>query len=165
MDEPRSSFSTMLSGLLQTAEKILLAGAALGLILKYMGKSADQILIISLSGLAGVYFLMAFSPAKPLEDSDNTPQQKLGFKELLFSTILPKIAGIGSAVAIIGVLFALVNFKGSDEMLRIGLMTSGAAAALILIGLVQGSESAKALVPLLYRLVPLAGISAFYQFK
>ena len=97
MDEPRSSFSTMLSGLLQTAEKILLAGAALGLILKYMGKSADQILIISLSGLAGVYFLMAFSPAKPLEDSDNTHRNKNWdlknyFSQLSFQKLLVSVA-------------------------------------------------------------------------
>lgn len=157
MDDPKPSFPTLLYGWLQKAEKFLLAGAAVALILKYIGKPVDQLLTISLSGLAMVYFLSAFSPPKP---SDTSGEQKLGFTDLLFATILPKLAGIGSAVAIIGLLFGLQHLPGYTEMLNMGLFATGGASVLIIIGLAMGNERAKSLLTVLYRLIPLAIISA-----
>ena len=84
--------------------------------------------------------------------------------DLLLTTILPKITGISCAVGTIGVLFALLHKPGAREMMQVGLVATGAASALIAIGLAQGNEQAKALSPFLNRLLPLMGICAYYLF-
>ena len=47
--------------------------------------------------------------------------KKGGFKELLFSTIMPKVYGIGAAVVIVGAMFKILHLPGASEMLTIGL--------------------------------------------
>ena len=158
MNEPRPTFSTQLYGWLQKAEKFLLAGAVVALILRYAGYPIEQLLTISLSGLAMVYFFSAFSPPQP---SETQAEEKKGFIDLLFVSTLPKLAGIGSAVAIIGILFGLQRLNGYAEMLNMGLFVAGGVSVFIVIGLAMGNERARSLMPLLYRLIPLAIISAY----
>jgi gliding motility-associated protein GldL len=50
-------------------------------------------------------------------------KKKVGFVELLFKTIMPKVYGIGAAVVIVGALFKILHFEGADLMLMIGLLT------------------------------------------
>ncbi len=47
--------------------------------------------------------------------------KKGGFVELLFSTIMPKIYGIGAAIVIVGAMFKILHLPGSGPMLGIGL--------------------------------------------
>lgn len=47
--------------------------------------------------------------------------KKGGFQELLFSTIMPKIYGIGAAVVIVGAMFKILHLPGAAAMLAIGL--------------------------------------------
>lgn len=49
--------------------------------------------------------------------------KKGGFQELLFSTIMPKVYGIGAAVVIVGAMFKILHLPGASEMLGIGLTT------------------------------------------
>lgn len=49
--------------------------------------------------------------------------KKGGFKELLFTTIMPKVYGIGAAVVIVGAMFKILHLPGAGEMLGIGLTT------------------------------------------
>ena len=49
--------------------------------------------------------------------------KKGGFAALLFSTVMPKIYGIGAAVVIVGALFKILHLQGANEMLMIGLST------------------------------------------
>ncbi|MEQ8715588.1 MAG: gliding motility protein GldL [Cyclobacteriaceae bacterium] len=49
--------------------------------------------------------------------------QKGGFQELLFSSIMPKVYGIGAAVVIVGAMFKILHLPGASEMLGIGLST------------------------------------------
>jgi gliding motility-associated protein GldL len=49
--------------------------------------------------------------------------KKGGFAELLFSTIMPKVYGIGAAVVIVGAMFKILHLPGASEMLGIGLTT------------------------------------------
>lgn len=49
--------------------------------------------------------------------------KKGGFMELMFSTIMPKIYGIGGAVVIVGALFKILHWPGANEMLIVGLLT------------------------------------------
>jgi gliding motility-associated protein GldL len=46
-----------------------------------------------------------------------------GFMDLLYSSIMPKIYGIGGAVVIIGALFKILHWPGANEMLIVGLGT------------------------------------------
>ena len=48
---------------------------------------------------------------------------KGSFKELVFTTIMPKVYGIGAAVVIIGAMFKILHLAGANEMLMIGLTT------------------------------------------
>ena len=49
--------------------------------------------------------------------------KKGGFQELLFSTIMPKIYGIGAAIVIVGAMFKILHLPGAAAMLGIGLTT------------------------------------------
>ena len=49
--------------------------------------------------------------------------KKGGFQELLFSTIMPKIYGIGAAIVIVGAMFKILHLPGAGAMLGIGLTT------------------------------------------
>ncbi len=48
-------------------------------------------------------------------------QKKGGFTDLLYTTIMPKVYGIGAAVVIVGALFKINHYPGANEMLAIGL--------------------------------------------
>ena len=165
MSKPYNSFSSKLYGWLSIDERALVAGAVIGLVLKTfnMKEQGDSLVMFSLSGLAGVFFLSAFRP--PAAKTEETEEKKLGFTDLLFITILPKIVGISCAVGTIGVLFALLHRPGSEQMMQIGLAATGAASALIAIGLAQGNEKPKELSPYLIRLLPLMGIRSYYLYK
>lgn len=52
--------------------------------------------------------------------------RKGGFQELLFSTIMPKVYGIGAAVVIIGAMFKILHLPGASEMLTVGLSVEAA---------------------------------------
>ncbi|WP_420316891.1 gliding motility protein GldL [Ekhidna sp.] len=49
--------------------------------------------------------------------------KKGGFSELLYSTIMPKIYGIGAAVVIVGAMFKILHMPGAALMLGVGLTT------------------------------------------
>ena len=49
--------------------------------------------------------------------------KKGGFQELLYSTIMPKVYGIGAAVVIVGALFKILHMEGAAAMLTVGLLT------------------------------------------
>lgn len=44
-----------------------------------------------------------------------------GFSELFFSTIMPKVYGIGAAIVIVGAMFKLLHYPGAEVMLGLGL--------------------------------------------
>ena len=49
--------------------------------------------------------------------------RKGGFQELLYSTIMPKIYGIGAAIVIVGAMFKILHMPGASLMLGVGLTT------------------------------------------
>ena len=53
-------------------------------------------------------------------------KKKGGFVNLLYSTIMPKIYGIGAAVVIIGALFKIEHMEGASLMLILGLSIEAA---------------------------------------
>ena len=51
--------------------------------------------------------------------------KKGGFQELLYSTIMPKVYGIGASVVIVGAMFKLLHLAGAGAMLGVGLIYRG----------------------------------------
>lgn len=49
--------------------------------------------------------------------------KKGGFQELLFTTIMPKVYGIGAAIVIVGAMFKILHLPGASLMLGVGLTT------------------------------------------
>lgn len=49
--------------------------------------------------------------------------KKGGFQEILFSTIMPKVYGIGAAIVIVGAMFKILHLPGAGAMLAVGLTT------------------------------------------
>ena len=54
--------------------------------------------------------------------------KKGGFQELLYSTIMPKVYGIGAAVVIFGAMFKILHMPGAGLMLGVGYRLSEATA-------------------------------------
>jgi len=50
-------------------------------------------------------------------------KKKGGFSELLYTSIMPKIYGIGAAVVIVGAMFKILHLPGAELMLGVGLTT------------------------------------------
>jgi gliding motility-associated protein GldL len=50
-------------------------------------------------------------------------KKKGGFTDLIYTTIMPKVYGIGAAVVIVGALFKIQHWQGANEMLILGLGT------------------------------------------
>lgn len=140
---------------MEQAELILLAILGASLLARYFQMDVYMTgLQISLSGLAGVYFLMAYRPPAPLPEGE-----KKGFAQLLSQTILPKILWIGCAVGAIGIMFYLLQLEGAREMLLIHAASGGIGVGMFL-AFRQTSDS-QTLTPVLYRAIPLLLISVY----
>jgi len=144
-------------------EKVSLTAFVAGYVLKMLHYPGDEIVIISLSVLSGIYFLSAYTPP-PVEDESEEKNQQQGFGALLGRTIVPKVLGIGSSVCVIGVLFTIEHYSGFREMLLIGSTSLAAASLLGLLTTMNNERARKALSPMLLRAVPLMLI-AFYFLK
>ncbi len=142
-------------------EKVFAGILLLGLLLKYVNIDGKPFMIISLSGLAGVFYLTAFKPL----GAELTAEEKQGFANLFATTMGPKLLGIGSAVLTIGILFYLMKFGGYKEMLMIGC----GAVSLVLLGLgvvsLAGNKNIERLTPLLIRAIPLLLLGAYIFIK
>lgn len=122
-----SPFISKLKTFFSIAEIVCVVGFVLGFLLKKQDYPiGGEIVMLSLSALAGIYFLSAYLP--PDARPEGEPDQRLGFMSLLGRTIAPKVLGIGSAVVVIGILFTLNHFEGSKQMLTIGIATIGGAS-------------------------------------
>lgn len=134
-------------------EGICLAAFIVGYIMKIQGFSGNEVVIISLSILSGIYFIGAYTPPPPREaDEENTQK---GFGALLGETIVPKILGIGMSVSVIGILFMLQKWNGFREMLLIGSTALAGATVVGLVTTLNNEKARRALGPLFLRAIPL----------
>lgn len=158
-DQP--SFSGKLFQYLERLELILLAAFAGGLLTRYMGLSASEtIIMFSLSGLAGVYFLNAYKPPA----SQPPSEVKKDFVALASQTILPKLLWISSSVCVIGLLFFLLQLEGHPQQLMVGALASAVGVVLYVILSLMGSKEAEALSPVLYRAIPLLLMALYFLY-
>jgi hypothetical protein len=158
---PDPSFAKSLGKILSWLERGAVVVVIIGLILTATGTNASQILMISMSALAGVYFLYAYQPIQ-IEREEG---EKYGFKELLAFTIAPKISWIGNSVMLIGILFSLLSLNGARQMLMVGI-GAGAVASFILGALsASGTKNIESIQPVLLRTIPLLGVSLYLFLK
>ena len=87
---------------------------------------------------------------------------QMGFQELLCFTILPKVMWIGASVCTVGILFMLLDIsKGYEQMLLIGSTTL--ITCLLITGyfFLTKRSYVQALIPVLYRVVPVLLVTAY----
>jgi hypothetical protein len=148
-------FAQRLYRYLEQAELILLVILGASLVARYLQMDGHMTgLQISLSGLAGIYFLMAYRPPAPLPEGE-----KKGFAELFSQVIVPKVLWIGSAVGAIGIMFHLLQLEGARQILVIHAASGGIGVGMFLA--FRQTHDSQALTPVLYRVVPLLLISVY----
>lgn len=162
MKEKPASFIQKLFPFLNKIEMACWLGLIIGLVSQYLNYPSQSLQIVSLIGLSIVFFLGAYQPSKIVPKED----EKWGMPELFQLMIVPKVLGIGMAVACIGMVFKIIdnNPKGSAQMLLLGGGTCAIATTIALIGLLTNVKHIQSVVPKLYRAVPIAA-SALYLFS
>src|SRR5205085_5479906 len=92
--QPRvSPFITVVFRLLNYIEIIAVAGAGAAFVMMYSNmEGAAETIMVSLSALAGVFFLRGYAPQPVLQQQESQP--KTGFLELLGGKIVPKAGWI-----------------------------------------------------------------------
>jgi hypothetical protein len=142
---------------LYNAELFLTGLLTFGILLPKMGVDSSPIVVISVFGLAVVFFLQAYNPTLlPI------PPAQRGFKELLSLTVLPKIIWIATSVCTIGILLFLLDISnGYLQVLLIG--ETALVASLLIAGyfFMRSAAYAKIVTPMLYRAVPVLLISTY----
>ncbi|MDZ4714060.1 MAG: hypothetical protein SH819_01205 [Cytophagales bacterium] len=159
MNSP-SPFANKLFQFLALAEGILVAVLISGLVARSLQMSLGaQMMVLSLAGLGGIYFLSAYKPPAlaATTESDSQEQERIGFLDLLLQTIIPKLIWIGCAVGSIGLslYFTETGNEGYTLMLMIHATVVAPATLLIFFGAVRAVKGASLLSPVLYRAIPL----------
>ena len=161
---PPKSFSEVLFGWLDRIEAILLVGLAASLVANYLNVAgAASGIVVSLCGLAGVFFLMAYRPPTAVpEHEPEATDSKPGMPALLMQTILPKVLWLSSAIGAAGIAIYHTHPDNDGYKQLLLIQSASCVLAVVLVGLftLQGIRGAKRLVPVLYRAVPitLAGV-------
>jgi hypothetical protein len=162
-----SDIQTILSGkvskYLPWIERFFLAALVVGASLSLAGMPAEDIIFVSLSTLSVVYFLNAFRP--PQDGGPDAAQEPMGFRDLLASSIIPKVLWISCSTSIIGILFTILRLEGHEQMLMIG--GSSTIMGIFLLGFISigGTKHLKELQPVLMRAVPIAIITVYIFLK
>ncbi|MFM8912860.1 MAG: hypothetical protein ACKOE6_08105 [Flammeovirgaceae bacterium] len=141
-------------------EVALWAGFVVGFVLKSFDAPADNIVMISASLLAILYFLPASLPFTP--ESIDSQKQSPPLLESLYNTIVHKASGIGLASAVIGILFYGLGRKGYSEMLLLGAASTALVTVLVLAGAAMNNTKK---ITVLYRSLPLLLVSLYLLFS
>lgn len=146
--------------LLNLLDRIFLATLVAWAILKVLGTPLAALLIIGLLGTACIFFVQAQRPI-----NKDFGEEKSGFEALFGTTILPKVLGISSSVATIGILFYMLKMEGYEVMLMVGSNTI--IVAFIILGVlklrglrieVMSLQLIKSLIVLVFALLVQYGI-------
>lgn len=156
MKSSKSSSSITLANYAHWGEKIFLPALVIGLIMMYTGMEIMILVMISLFGLAITYFLFAFIALEFPRSED----EKMGFMDLLLTSILPKVLSIGMAVSLFGMFLLLLDLgnDGHVQVLNLG-GTTILTCIVILLFAGRSSKYLRPLTPLLIRsLVVVAAV-------
>ena len=94
---------------------------------------------------------------------DGGKEEKFGFLDLLMTSIVPKVLGIGMAVSMMGTLFFLLEYEGYPQMLQLGGTTIVVCYALIVL---SGSiaKYGRLLAPMLLRSLLVVAVVGYVIF-
>jgi hypothetical protein len=158
--QPGSSAPTIIHKItrhLYNAELFLTGLLTFGILLPKMEVDSSLIVVISVFGLAVVFFLQAYNPVLlPIRSA------QMGFRELFSLTVLPKIIWIATSVCTIGILLFLLDINDAYYgTLLIG--ETALVAGLLIAGYfsMRSATYAKIVMPMLYRAVPVLLISTY----
>ncbi len=160
----RKSYSETLYGYFDRAESFFLFALLAGVASRYLGFSQSiTVIIISLGGLAAIFFFMAFRPPAQM----STPGgEKLDFIHLLVSTTLPKLLWISCAVGTSSLM--LYHSDAGNEGYKPGLMIHSVVTpiSVLIFGLAaaKGVPGLRSLLPIYFRALPLL-LAAVYLLR
>ncbi|MBI3219122.1 MAG: hypothetical protein HYZ44_06400 [Bacteroidetes bacterium] len=162
MKDQRVSFIQKLFPFLNKIEIACWLGLIIGFVAQYLNYPSQSLQVVSLIGLSIVFFLGAYQPSNIVQEEG----EKWGMPELFQLMIVPKVLGIGMAVACLGIVFKIIdnNPKGSAQMLLLGGGTCAIAITIALVGVLTKVKHVQSVVPKLYRAVPIAA-AALYLFS
>ncbi len=134
-----NAFTGQLYRLVERAEIILLLALIVSVVAHYSGISGARTgIVVSLGGLAGVYFLTAF---RPPASQPGDGAEKPNFTQLLSQTTLPKLLWISCAVGAAGLTMYHTTPNGYREMLLIHSATTIPGALIIGVLAAQGASA------------------------
>ncbi len=138
--------------ILTLLDRIFIATLVAWLVLKLLGTPVLMLLVIGLLGVAAIFFLQAYQPLDIKSEDEN-----VGFEFLLGASIIPKVLGISSSVATVGILFYLLNMEGYSVMLTVGSLSIAIALLILIIIGLRGMK----LNPIIPRLIKSLIVLAF----
>jgi hypothetical protein len=154
--KPASGFARLLVSIVPWIEATCTVALIIGIAM-LITSGEETILAVSLPGLALCYFLSAYLP--PSASPDDT--QSRGFVDLLAATILPKVLWISSAVATMGVFFAVMKMEGMEQMLLIGVLSLCSCVALLVVCGIIG-KPIRPFFPILLRALPVLAVALYF---
>jgi hypothetical protein len=163
--EQNRAFVKSLTPLLKWLERIATAGfiASLATVFLSGGSQMDiarNVFMASAAILSGVYFLNAFMPL----DFERDENEKFGMKELVLTTIIPKVLWISAAVCMSG-FFVLSQNHEHDAHLNlwfIGGFSLFGSLAILSFAMVTGNKHTRVLAPVAFRAVPLLVLVTYF---
>lgn len=143
-------------------ERILLTALLVGVVLTIMEIDLT-VTRVSLFGLAGTYFQLAFNPPSIPQEENGL----LGFSELLGYIIVPKVLWISAAISLVGIAFYVIGFNdtGFKNMVMIGGFSIAIGSLVLVVLLVSGVRHLRSIAPVLFRAVPICLIDFYILFK
>lgn len=153
-----NNVNQLLVKILPYVEKLALVFILIGAIFNVMDQGGMAYVGLGLMTLATVFFLNAYVPLEVPEDLKQ--QQQQGFSNLLGLVIIPKILGIASSVATVGLCFLILQMEGSGVMIQIGMTSIVVCIFLSLFIKIEGIQYLKVVAPRLIR----SGIIAIMAF-
>ena len=163
--QQNTSFVQSLTPVIKWTERIATAAfiASLGTVFITKGSAmefAHYVFMPVAAILAGVYFLNAYMPVN-VQRNEN---EKFGMKELLLTTILPKILWISCAICMAG-FFVLSQNAEHDAHLKlwmIGGLSLLSGLVFLAFGMVTGDKHATVVAPVAFRAVPLVILVIYF---
>lgn len=111
-----SPFVQKLYRFIEIAERVFLAVSIIAVSLKLLKISSNEFLILSLGTLSTLHFILS----KRTAESVLTENPFIDLGIFIRKKIMPTGGWISCSVAIVGILFTLMNWDGAIEMLFLG---------------------------------------------
>lgn len=142
--------------IIQLLDRVFWAMVVVWAISDALGSGLVILLSLGLTGIAVVFFIEAYRPLE-LEDTG----EESGFSDLLGLTIVPKILGIASSVATVGIMFYQLGMPGYPVMLGVGL--SSILICLLILAILRaiGIQQLEKLRPRLIKSTIVTGAALF----